>query len=73
MHTWRLADVGLFFTFFLTPFCLASFSSFLGTLQNFFSRTAPLRQPFGPYSFFFLHLVGFFFKSFLGASVPLHS
>ena len=61
MHTWRLVDVGVFFTFFFTPFSLASFFSFLGTLRIFFfCRIAPLRKPFGPYSFFFGPCAGFF-------------
>ena len=48
MDTWRLVDTRVFFTFSFTPFCSASFFSFLGALRNFFCRTAPLRQPFGP-------------------------
>ena len=52
--------------FFLTPFCSASFFSFLGTLRKKICRTAPLRQPFGLYKIVFFYLVRVLFKSFFG-------
>ena len=36
MHTWRLVDVGVFFTFFWTPFCSAPYAFFFWTLCGFF-------------------------------------
>ena len=74
MHTWRLVDVGVFFTFFfLTPFCSASFFSFLGTLRKKNLPNCPIASTVRSVQFFFFDLVRVFFKSFLGASVSLHS
>ena len=75
MDTWRLVDAGVFFTFFFDSFLFGLFFFFLffGALRDFFCRTAPWRQPFGLYNFFLTLCVVFFLKSFLGASVPLHS
>ena len=67
MHTWRLVDVGVFFTFFLTPFCSASFFSFLGTLRKFFLPNCPIASTIRSIQFFFFWtLCGFFLNLFWG-------
>ena len=70
MDTRCLVDAGVFFIFFDSFLFGLFYFLFWGPCDFFFfCRTAPLHQPFG----FFWTLCGFFFKSFLGASVTLHS
>ena len=59
MDTWRLVDVGVFFTFFLIPFVRPLYFFFFGGLAIFLlncpiASTIRSGQNFGPYAGFFL-------------------
>ena len=73
MHTWRLVDAGVFFTFCLTPFYSAAFFFFWGPCKFFFAELPHCVNHSVCTVFFFGPCAGFAFKSFLGASVTLHS